>query len=63
MTGILTDMLGKSVTLDGVKVGYATQIEIEQRNDSYPVLRVEIVMDEQTIDNLREYEQIMEVMR
>jgi len=62
MTGILSDMLGKSVTLDGVKVGYATQIEIEQRNDSYPVLRVELVMDEQTIDNLREYVKIMEVM-
>lgn len=63
MRNVFQDLIGKSVTLDGVHVGYSTQIELAQEPDSYPKMRVEIVMTEQTIDNLREYEKLMEVLR
>ena len=62
MKNVFQDLVGKSVTLDGVCVGYTTQIEIAQEPDSYPKLRVELTMTPETVDKLREYAVIMETM-
>jgi len=59
---IFNDMLGKPVSIDGVTVGYVRSLCIEEQSDSFPVMRVELVMTPKVVEDLDDYSQMWEVM-
>lgn len=63
MIDALGGMLGKSVEVDGCHVGAVYAIGVEENPyGGMPRLRLEIVVPEHCMDNLREYAYINSVM-
>lgn len=59
----LCDMLGKTVTVDGCYVGLVSNICIEQyEHGGAVVMQLKVVMTNETLENVREYEYIQQVM-
>ena len=57
----LSDMLGKTVAVDGCFIGYVGDICIEQ-NGGAVAMQLLVMMTPDTLDNVREYEYIQNVM-
>lgn len=59
----LCDMLGKTVTVDGCFVGYVNHLCIEQyEHGGAVIMQIKVLMTNDTLDNVREYEYIQSVM-
>ena len=55
MTEMLEHIYKKNWSVDGVKVGKATNIECALHYNGYPYLHIEIPLTNEAIDNLTEY--------
>ena len=58
----LYNLIGKPVVIDGCLVGYATQVAVTDSLGEATRMELELVTTEKTLDNLREYAVIMDVM-
>lgn len=58
----LGDMIGKTVAVDGCFIGYVGDICIEQGERGAVAMQLLVMMTNDTLDNVREYEYIQDVM-
>lgn len=58
----LQRLMYKGVSLDGVHVGIATGMTMEQSFEGTPKFTVEFVLDDSGVNNLIDYMKMMEVM-